>query len=197
MLALDSSRWSELSCRSVSGSEFAEMLAELYTGPISDGELLREVLVECNCEEFHEVAFAAAPHLIALSKNCGPDFAIPMLSVAAHAFAEASGQAVPPPDLRDAALFEQFNRDDAEIARHLLDTIDPDHPYHLELEACLAAFSGNFDEFLAIMTEVESRQDAEAEAILERHNNQDRPSNKLRVDLDMGEPQSFTWNGPL
>jgi hypothetical protein len=197
MLALDSPRWNELSCRSVSGSEFAEMLAELYAGPISDGELLGEVLVECICEEIHEVAFAAAPHFIALSRNCSPNFAIPLLSVAAHAFAEASGQAVPPLDLRDAAEFEQIKRDGAEIARQLLDTIDPDHPYRLELEACLSAFSGNFDEFLAIMSEVESRRDAEVETVLERHNNQDRPASRLRVDLDMGDPQSFTFNGPL
>ena len=174
MLALDSPRWSELACRSVQGVEFAEMLAELYEGAPPEGEPLWDILTECMCDgEMHEVAFAAAPHFIALSRSCSEDSAIAMLSVAAHAVAEGFEQPVPPLDLRDTTLLDQINRDGAGIARDLLDTIDPDHPYRLELEASLSAFSGNFDEFQAIMSEVESRQLAEMQAILERQNSRD------------------------
>ena len=79
-----------------------------------------------------------------------------MLATAASAVAAAFEQPDIPEDLRDPGLLERLNRDGIEIAQRLLEKTEPGTSDHLVLQACVFAFSGNFDGYLAVMGEIES-----------------------------------------
>jgi hypothetical protein len=196
MLSLYSPRWNELSGRSLPGDKFAEILAEYYAGPIPGLDELTEVLVECLCDGVvHDIAFAAAPHFVELSKHCSPESALSMLTTAASAVAAAFEQPDLPEDLRDPGLLERLNRDGIEIAQRLLEKTEPGTSDHLELHACLFAFSGNFDGYLAVMGEIESIQLSEWEIALAERKNRSKHAIGLNVQLFMDDPISWTSNG--
>jgi hypothetical protein len=145
--------------------------------------------------EVHDIAFAATPHFVELSKHCSPESALSMLATAARAIAAAFEQPDLPEDLRDPGLLDRLNRDGIEIAHRLLEGVTPGSSDYLELQACLFAFSGNFDGYLAVMDEIEAIQLAEMEVALAERKNRCSPALGLNIHLFMDEPTSWTSNG--